>query len=140
MATPPPGGDNAVQQPPQNGTFFGPSHCRTATKSFGGGIEGAPFKVADTGDTVGTYAQYFGAGSIKGKFDLSPGEGSLPTADNFLATDYTGTVTVTGGTGIYKGIKGVKGKKHLGTLNCTSPDTVHLTCIEKVKVTLPPGL
>ena len=61
------------------------------------------------GDTVGTYVQYFGAGSITGKFDLTPGEGALPTADNFLSTTYTGTVTVTGGTGVYAGIQGLKG-------------------------------
>lgn len=140
IATPPGPGESTVEQPPLAGTFYGPSHCRTNTKSFGGSTEAAPFKVADSGDTVGTYAQYFGAGSITGKFDLTPGEGTLPTADNFLSTTYTGTVTVTGGTGTFAGIKGLAGKKHMGTLHCTSPDTVHLTCTEKVKVTLPPGL
>jgi hypothetical protein len=140
MAAPPRGGDNVVEQPPLAGTFYGPSHCRTTTRSLGEAVEAAPFKVADSGDTVGTYAQYFGAGSIRGKFDLTAGEGSLPTADNFLSTTYTGTLTVTGGTGIYAGIKGLSGKKHIGTVHCASPDTVHLTCTEKVKVTLPSGL
>jgi hypothetical protein len=43
-------------------------------------------------------------------------------------------LTVLGGTGVYKGIRG---KKNTGTLDCASPDSVHLTCNEKVKAVLP---
>ena len=139
MATPPPDGDNTVTQPPLSGTFYGPSHC--PTKSFGGGLEAAPFQLADTGDTVGRYVQYFADGSIKGAFDLTPAEGQPPSTTTFESNAWTGTVTVTGGTGVYKGITMHKAKKHKpatpGVLNCTSPDSVHLTCTEKIKVVLP---
>jgi hypothetical protein len=43
-------------------------------------------------------------------------------------------VTVNGGTGIYRGITGKS-----GTMNCTSVDSVHLTCTEAVRVKLPAG-
>ena len=39
-------------------------------------------------------------------------------------------MTVTGGTGTFAKAGGKK-----GTLNCTSDDTVHLTCTEKIKLT-----
>ena len=138
MATPPPAGDNTVTQPPLAGTFYGPDHC--PTKSFGPGVEAALFTVADSGDTVGTYVQYFNKGSIKGAYDLSPAEGQPPSSTTFDSQAWTGTVTVTGGTGIYKGIKTYKAKHKPvtpGVLNCTSPDSVHLTCTEKVKIVLP---
>ena len=47
---------------------------------------------------------------------------------------WTGTLTVDGGTALYKGIFG---KKTTGVINCTSPDTVHLSCTEKIKVRMP---
>lgn len=138
MATPPQPGDNTVVQPPLTGTFYGATHCRT--KSVGSGINAAPFKLADTGDTVGKYVQYFGAGTIKGAFDLTPAEGQPPSQTTFESAAWTGTATVTGGTGIYKGIKMYKAKHKRatpGVLNCTSPDSVHLTCTYRVKVILP---
>jgi hypothetical protein len=56
--------------------------------SLGWGVEKDSFKVPDSGDTVGNYAQYFGGGSVHGK----------------------------------------------GTLKCSSGDSVHLTCTEKLKL------
>ena len=130
LTTEPPAGSNAVAQPPQQGTMYGPIHC--STKGFGGGVESAPFTVPDSGDTVGNYTAYFDAGSISGAFDWTP----QPQGDitNFDAQTWQGTATVTGGTGVYKGIKG---KNSTGVENCTSPDSVHMTCTMKIKVKMP---
>jgi hypothetical protein len=113
-----------VAQPPSQGFQYGTVHCG----SVGAGVEAASFKVPDTGDTVGSYTQYFGSGSIHGKFDLSPTEGSgTISATNFTSEAWLGTVTVTGGTGTYSKAAGKK-----GVLKCTSGDSVHLTCTEKL--------
>jgi hypothetical protein len=128
LGTVPPAGSAAVDQPPSQGAQYGTVHCGGA--SFGFGVEKSTFKVPDSGDTVGSYAQYFGSGSIRGKFDLSPSEGNgLISSNNFESESWTGTVTVTGGTG---SLAKAAGKK--GTLKCTSGDTVHLTCTEKLKL------
>jgi hypothetical protein len=134
MTTEPPSGSNTVDQPASQGSQYGPIHCGTA--GFGGGIISDSFTVPDSGDNVGTYTAYYSAGSIKGAFDLTPQEQPSPfESGSFQSQTYQGTVTVTGGTGVYKGITGVK--TEMGTMNCTSPDTIHLTCTEKVKVKLP---
>lgn len=128
MSAVPPPGSNTVDQPPSQGFAYGSVHC--PTRSVGGGVEQDSFNVPDSGDTVGRYAQYFGTGSIRGKFDLSPQEGSgALTATSFESESWTGTLTVTGGTGTFANAAGKK-----GTLNCTSGDTVHLTCTEKIKL------
>jgi hypothetical protein len=129
VGTVPPPGSAAVDQPPSQGVQYGTVHCPGA--SFGGGVEKSTFTVPDSGDTVGSYAQYFSGGSIHGKFDLSPQEGSGDlTTVGFSSESWTGTVTVTGGTGT---LAKASGKK--GTLNCTSGDSVHLTCTERLKLT-----
>lgn len=127
LGTVPPPGSPAVDQPPSQGAQYGPVHCGGG--SFGWGVEKNIFKVPDSGDSVGTYAQYFATGSIRGKFDLTPIEQTL-SSTNFTSEAWTGTVTVTGGTG---SLAKAKGKK--GTLKCTSGDSVHLTCTEKIKLT-----
>ena len=126
MSAVPPPGSSTVNQPPAQGDLYGPVHC----PSTGAGVEGASFKVPDSGDTVGKYVQYFATGSIRGKFDISPteGNGSL-SATSFESETWVGTVTITGGTGSYSAAAGKK-----GVLKCTSGDTVHLTCTEKFKL------
>ena len=127
LGTVPPAGSNTVDQPPAQGSSYGSVHC----PSIGGGVEAANFNVPDSGDTVGKYWQYFGTGSIRGKFDLSPQEGSgALSSTSFESESWTGTVTIIGGTGAYAKAVGKK-----GVLNCTSDDTVHVTCTEKMKVT-----
>jgi hypothetical protein len=120
---------NTVNQPASQGNQYGPVHC--PTKGFGGGIIGDSFTVPDSGDTVGTYTQYFSAGSIHGKFDLSPEEAGPISNANFESQSWSGTITIAGGTGIYNGITAKKGS---GTMTCTSPDSVHLSCTEKIKL------
>jgi hypothetical protein len=129
---PPPGQAN-VDQPPTAGAQYGPVSC--SRTGFGSGTVFNVFTVSDSGDMVGTYTKYFNAGTIKGTFDLSPGEGQPITADNFASQSWEGQVTVTGGTGIYQGIKG---KDTKGTMSCNSPDSVHNTCTENVTILIPP--
>lgn len=127
LSTVPPPGSPTVDQPPEKGTLYGPARC----SQLGSGLEQANFKVPDSGDTVGKYWQYFGNGSIHGKFDLTPTEanGAL-SSSSFSNEAWVGKVTVTGGTGAFTGASGKK-----GTMKCTSGDTVHLTCTEKIKLT-----
>jgi hypothetical protein len=129
LTTEPPAGSNAVAQPSSQGNMYGPIHC--STKGFGGGVESAPFTVPDSGDTVGKYTAYFKTGSITGSFDWTPQEQS--DLSNFGGQAWQGTMTVTGGTGLFKGIVGKKGS---GVENCTSPDSVHVTCTAKIKFTM----
>jgi hypothetical protein len=136
MTTQPPPGSNVVLVAPQ-GSQYGATHCPTA--GYGSGAIVDKFTVPDSGDTVGTYYQYFHAGTIYGKFDLTPLPGNGISSTSFQSQAWTGTVTVTGGTGVYKGITRAKGKKGIGTMHCTSPDSVHLTCTENMKVILPAG-
>ena len=126
LATVPPAGSNTVNQPPAQGSLYGAVHC----PSVGTGVEAASFTVPDSGNTVGKYWQYFNTGSIRGKFNLTPQEGSGSlSATSFESESWTGTVTVTGGSGSYSTAAG-----KTGTIKCTSADTVHLTCTEKIKL------
>lgn len=132
LSTVPPAGQTSVDQPPVQGDQYGPARCHQP--GFGSGVESTTFTVPDSGDTVGTYVQYLGAGTITGAFDLTPNESQPITATTFYSESWTGKVTVTGGTGIYKGIRA---KRASGVLTCTTPDEVHLTCKERIKVFLP---
>src|SRR5262245_46689291 len=67
LGTIPPPGSPSVDQPPVSGSQYGSIHCSGAGLGFG--IEKATFKVLDSGDTVGSYVQYFSGGSLRGKFD-----------------------------------------------------------------------
>lgn len=128
LGTVPPPGSAAVDQPPSAGAQYGSLHCSGA--SFGFGVEKNTFKVLDSGDTVGNYAQYFSGGSVRGKFDLSPTEGSGSlSSTSFTSEALTGTVNVVSGTGNLAGASGTK-----GTLKCASGDTVHYTCTERLKL------
>lgn len=129
LTTEPPGGSNIVPQPPDGGSQYGPVRCPKL--GFGSGIAGDSFKVPDSGDSVGRYIQYFHAGSITGRFDLVPQEGGQVSA-NFEAQSWIGKITILGGTGVYKGISAKNGT---GVLKCASPDTVHLKCTEKIRLT-----
>jgi hypothetical protein len=124
----PPPGSPAVDQPPAKGVQYGTVHCAGA--SFGWGVMKDTFKVPDSGDTLGSYAQYFGGGSIRGKFDLTPSEGNgLLSSTSFESETWMGTVTVVSGTG---NLAKAAGKQ--GILKCTSGDTVHLNCTEKISL------
>jgi hypothetical protein len=132
MTTGPPTGSNSVDQPATQGAQYGPSHCPRL--GFGPGIIADSFTVPDSGDTVGTFVQYLRAGTIHGKFDLSPLPPTGIGGTTFESQSWEGTLTIVGGTGVYTGIKSKKGA---GKFKCTSPDSVHMTCTERVKVKLP---
>ena len=124
LSTVPPPGSPTVNQPPAQGAQYGPAHC----PSIGSGVASDTFKVPDSGDTVGSWTEYFGTSSIHGKFDLSPTEGSGNlSSTNFESESWLGTFTVTGGTGQYAGASGTK-----GVMKCTSGDSVHLKCTQKI--------
>ncbi len=132
MTTQPPAGSNSVDQPPTQGVQYGPSHCPRL--GFGPGIVADSFTVPDSGDNVGTFVQYLRAGTIRGRFDLSPLPSTGTSDTGFESQSWDGTLSILGGTGVYTGIQSKKGA---GKFKCTSPDSVHLTCTEKVKVELP---
>jgi hypothetical protein len=131
LSTAPPANSAQVDQPPSGGRQYGPAQC--PAKGLGSGMEADKFTVPVSGDLVGTYYQYFSTGTIKGKFDLVPQEAPPLSSTSFANESFTGTVSVTGGTGSLKGTK----SKKAGIMKCTSPDTVHLTCTETVKITTP---
>lgn len=120
-----PDGATAVIPPVSQGTQYGTVRCG----KLGPGLEADAFTVPDSGNVQGQFAQYFAAGSVHGKFDLTPQEGPPLTTTTFQGATYTGTFTVSGGTGIYARITGK------GTLTCSSPDTLHLSCTERGTLT-----
>jgi hypothetical protein len=111
-------GQTGVLPPVAQGNEYGTSNCGT----LGSGVQKDSFTVPLSGDTVAKYTMYFGAGTIHGTFDLSPMSSSL----NFLASTWTGTLKVLGGTGAYKGVTGT------GTMKCGSQDGIHVACTDKL--------
>ena len=116
-----PEGTTGVVVPADQGAMYGSVHCKT----FGAGVQSATFAVVASGDTLGTYISYFATGSVRGAFDLTPQEG---TFGNPASVNYIGTLTIKRGTGAYAGMKGT------GTSVCASPDGVHMTCTERLKL------
>jgi len=114
-------GDTALTPPVASGHEYGTAVCG---KVLGRGVQSDTFTTPDSGDTVATFTFYLRGGTIRGTYDLTPQEGGL----NFLETDYLGTLTVKGGSGLYAGAKGT------GTSTCTSLDGIHTTCHDKLKL------
>jgi hypothetical protein len=113
-------GDTQVLPPAQQGGEYGTVRC---AKMLGSGVQADTFTVPASGDTLAGFAMYFGAGMVKGTYDLTPQSTGL----NFLKTDWTGTMRIVGGTGAYKGLKGS------GTMVCRSLDGIHTTCTDRLK-------
>ncbi len=116
-------GDTSVTPPVQQGSEYGTAQC----SKLGTGVQGDSFTVPDSGNTEANFTWYLRTGTVSGKYELTPQEGTL----NFLKVTYDGTLTVTGGTGTFHGIKGS------GTMTCTSQDGIHTSCTDKLKVKLP---
>jgi hypothetical protein len=101
----------------------------------GSGVQTDKFTTDDAGDVSAPYTQWFKNGTLKGQYTLIPSSGGQPSAGNnaFGAQSYTGSLTVTGGTGGWKGATGT------AKLTCATPDGVHLDCTEALTVTTPPA-
>ena len=115
-------GATQVLAPVASGDEFGMASCGG---TLGGGVQRDSFNVPTSGDTLATYTLYFGTGTLRGTYDLTPQSTGL----NFYSTTWMGTLKVTGGTGAFKGYKGT------GTMSCVSNDGVHTTCTDKLKLT-----
>jgi hypothetical protein len=121
-----PNGETAVNPADTQGSHVGTVACG---KLLGTGLAWTAFTVSASGDLVGTFKQYFATGSLRGKFDLVPDDSNPPGTTTFAASSYTGTLTVTGGTGVYQAAKGA------GKITCRSADSIHLSCTEHLKLT-----
>ena len=122
-----PTGKTSVSPPVESGRQYGHIGCG---KPLGVGVEANQFKRMDSGDLQGPYRQYFAGGTVRGVYDLAPDEGQPPSPTTFTSESYVGTITVLGGTGVYRQAKGP------GTLKCSTDDGVHLHCTEKLTLTL----
>jgi hypothetical protein len=121
--TPPPGSDQVVP-PVSQGQAYGSVTCG----GLGAGVQSESMTLQNSGDITGKWWHYLRTGAVYGTYDLTPGS-SLPTdPQNFAAGSYTGTVVVTGGTGTFKGITGT------GTSACSTEDSVHYSCTERLKL------
>jgi hypothetical protein len=114
--------DTGVTPPVANGREYGTATCG---KVLGPGVQSDTFTIPDSGDTVARFTLFFRSGELHGKYDLTPGEGSA----NFLESDFTGTMTVTGGSGAFFGAHGT------GTMTCKTLDSIHTSCRDKLKLT-----
>ena len=101
----------------------------------GGGVQTDKFTTDDAGDVTAPYTQWYKGGTLAGQYTLIPTAGGQPSAGNnsFGAQSYTGSLTVTGGSGGWKGATG-KAK-----LTCSTGDGVHLKCTEALTLTTPPA-
>ena len=124
VATAIPAGSSTVTPASEDGTQYGSVVCG----KLGSGVQASAFRALSSGDLQGKYTDYFGAGSVRGKYVLAPADTSL-TPPSFASVAYAGTVTVDGGTGIYRLAKGK------GTLTCSSSDGLHMSCTAKLKLT-----
>jgi hypothetical protein len=125
VTTAAPWGSSASDPSADSGTQFGWARCG---KPAGTSLQWNSFTVDDAGDVSGQYSRYTKNGLIHGTFQLTSQEGSFGT---FTNANYTGTMTVTGGTGAFAGVTGS------GTSTCFTPDGVHLNCHEQWSLTLP---
>jgi hypothetical protein len=118
--------------PGDTGSQLGTARC---AGPIGHGLESDTFTTDDSGDVLAPYTEWFKGGTLAGSYKLVSTGGSQPSAGNntFGAQSYTGTLTVTGGSGAYEGATGK------ANLVCSTVDGVHLTCTESLTVTTPPA-
>jgi hypothetical protein len=125
-----PAGETEVIAATTDGTQYGEVRCN---KGLGSGLQSNTFTTLDSGNFQGQFKLYLDAGTIRGNFTLTPAEGPALTTGTFQSASYTGTLTVTGGTGAY-----AHGRtKGVGSVTCSSPDDVHLSCSDRFKLAKP---
>jgi hypothetical protein len=125
-----PAGQQQVTSPVDAGHEYGALSCA----KVGAGVISESLTQDDAGDLTGKYTAYLSTGTIHGAYTLAQGPGQPSGTTTFFSATYTGTSTVTGGTGTYKHITGK------GRWDCSTADGVHLTCTGKVKVNVPPAM
>ena len=123
-----PGGDTAVTPDAQNGTLVGPASC---SKLLGRGVEALQYTMADSGDLVGKWQQWFNAATVFGTFNLTPSDTPPSTSSSFSAASYSGTFVIKNGKGAAAKATG------RGTLKCSTKDSVHFICKASGRVSLP---
>lgn len=116
-------GETAINPADTSGANTGSIKCG---KLLGAGLAQLSFTMPASGNLVGAAQEYFALGSMHGKYVLVPDD---PTSDSFSAASYTGTMTIKGGTGAFQMAKGT------GKLKCTTTDSIHLSCVEHLKLT-----
>jgi hypothetical protein len=130
LTTEPPKGSNAVSPPEQNGIQDGGVLCHNAKLGLGAIRE--HFTMVASGNTVGDFTEYFDTGTVAGKLTLVPQGGSFG-GGSFQAQNYGGRFTISFGTGAFHGFKSTQP----GTFYCTSPDSIHLSCRQRMTVLVP---
>lgn len=123
-----PAGATDVSPASQEGTEMGSTNCA----SVGRGVEVQSYTTEDSGDLTGKWQAWFGTGTVFGTFTLTPDDNGPPTTTtSFSAASYTGSFIVKSGSGAFAKATGT------GTLTCATQDSVHFSCKQKGKVTLP---
>ncbi len=120
-----PASDVTVTQGAESGTQYGRAGC---AKPLFSGVEQSSFLQDQSGNLSGKYQQWFNAGSLYGTYTLTTEDTAPPTSTSFTNASYTGTITVTNGTGFLKKAAGT------GRLACSTTDLAHYTCTEKLKL------
>ena len=120
-----PSNDVTVTQGAESGTQYGRAGC---AKPLFSGVEQSSYLQDESGNLSGKYQQWFNAGSLYGDYTLTAQDTGPPSTTSFTNASYTGTVTVTNGTGFLKKSAGS------GTLACTTTDLAHYACTEKLEL------
>lgn len=122
-----PAGSTAPVAGGQQGVNAGATSCNAPLSR---GFSRQSYTLDTAGDLNGKIQSWFGSGSVFGTYTLTPSSASgPPTTSSFGSAAYTGTVKITGASGTLKGATGT------GTLTCSTSDSVHYNCTEKLKLT-----
>lgn len=123
LTTVAPTGSAGVEAGTTSGMNFGDSRCSSTHP----GAARQMFAIDIAGDMSGEVQQWFATGSLYGSYRLTAANISAPpTAGSFGKAKYTGTVKITGASGMLKGMTGT------GRMACATPDSLHYTCMEKL--------
>jgi hypothetical protein len=125
-----PAADTTVTQGAATGNHAGTATC--PAKDVGKGAEADSFTTDNAGDLVGKWQEWFNTGGVYGEYKLTPNDNNAPpSATSFAAASYTGTFTIKNGSGFAAKATGK------GTITCTTQDSVHYSCKESGRITLP---
>ena len=122
-----PPADDVTITPGATGTQVGTAGCG---RPLFRGVETARFSTDDSGDLVAPFTLWFKGGTVTGQWTLTPVGATQPTS-SFTQQDYTGTATVTGGSGAWRKATGK------ATIKVSTPDGVHYNGTESLTVTTP---